>query len=167
LLKNTSAGWIKALNKGRLHSSFLIKMFKNQRNKAFIFIEPLLLFSGFVSVGLLAFFFLASVGEPVIVPVPDRDARIRANLSMTRVSAEMYSFEQGNYSYDNMCANPDIIRLLDDISATAGEKPFCQADGENYCVSSRLASDHTEYVCVSSMGAMGQIKCTSADTECK
>ncbi len=133
----------------------------SKNNRAFIFLEPLI-FVAFIGIGI---FSVAIVGVTGGARDAAQDTRIMEQMSQVRSMAEMH-YSQG-FVYDNMCTDSFIKQSLDDMAMQTGATPFCEADGQSYCVSSQLVSDPAEYVCVSASGGLGEIKCTSAHTDCK
>ena len=94
------------------------------------------------------------------------DARIRTGLAQTRSAAEMYYRDQGD-TYSGLCENLEVEMLLKDIASASGATPFCETDGDTYCIHFQMASDPSTHNCISSdrVVTMGSNPCT-ADLRC-
>ena len=137
---------------------------KNQKNTAFVLMGPLAIVAVFGAFSLAVSFMLFPLqraGPPVL------DARIQAQLSQIRGLAEIEYNQATPNAYDGVCVNADIAHLMTEIDQQSGGTVVCFASGNDYCISSPLASDPTKYFCIDSNGATGESVCASARTECK
>lgn len=78
-----------------------------------------------------------------------KDARIIADMSQIRSTAEI--FQGNNGSYLNLCSNADITTLQSDITTQGGTNFNCQVQatsGASYCVEAQMNS--TKWWCTDS-----------------
>ena len=76
-----------------------------------------------------------------------RDARIIADMSQLRSTAEIYF--SNNNSYSNLCQNNDVITLRDDIiNQGGGQNYFCEAASTDYCI--RVQLNNNQWWCIDS-----------------
>jgi len=128
---------------------------------------------GFTLIELLVVIAIIGILATIVVVVTrgardaTRDARIMTQLSQARSAAEVY-YSQNAYEYDGMCPtmNPagteyiapgdgDLITLFNDIFRQNGSAALiCHADGDDYCISTEMASDDRDDVCISSDGTI-------------
>ena len=131
---------------------------KRRGAKGFTLIELLVVIA---IIGILAAIVLVSLGG---ARTKARDARVDADISQVRSVAEMY-YDDHNYSYEGLCADPDYLRLQADMNTQSGNSTSCFDSTTDYCVSVVKAGGDT--VCVSDAGVVGSVACTDENTDCK
>lgn len=113
-------------------------------------------------IGILSGIVLASLNK---ARDKGQDAKIKAQLSQARNSAQSYNDSNGDYGAatdlcDNMFA--DSASGLD-IATTLGNYPqsmaslTCRSTGTEYAISASLVSDPTKFWCIDSTGAAQEI----------
>ena len=135
---------------------------KDKKSTAFVLMGPLAIVAAFGAISLAATFMVFSLGQ---ARINTKDARIQAQMSQIRGLAEI-SYNQDDM-YDNICTSTEIADLLVEIEQQSGAPAVCFASGDDYCISSPLASDPTKYFCIGANGVTGESVCASARTECK
>ncbi len=132
-------------------------MFKLYSKKAFTLIELLIVIA---IIGILSSITLISLKD---IKIKARDTRIMVALNQSKPFAEM--IHNDNDTYNTLCTSPDInttngpykdklIIINDEITNNGGEAK-CYADGDNYCVYSKLnilGIDPMQYFCVDNTG---------------
>jgi prepilin-type N-terminal cleavage/methylation domain-containing protein len=114
-------------------------------------------------IGILAALVLVALGN---ARQKASDARIKSDLGQLRTMGEVY-YDANNASYagfetcsDGTCnaggaafsGAADVGTLVTDVTTAAGVAPVINAVAQEFCVSSRLASDNAIITCVDSGG---------------
>ena len=137
---------------------------KHQKNTAFVLMGPLAIVAVFGAVSLSASFMVIVSSQARMAA---RDARIEAQMSQIRGLAEIEYNQATPHAYDGVCINATVVDLMADMDHQSKATSSCFASGDDYCISSPLASDPTKHACIGSNGVRGETVCTSAYTECK
>lgn len=117
-----------------------------KKNKGFTLIELLVVIA---IIGLLSTIVLVSLNS---ARNKAKDARIEADVSQVRTTAELYSSNNSN-SYTGLAAYGDITTLMNDIitqNPTAAQSVNVTTDGTAYAAGANLNGGG--YICVDSTG---------------
>ena len=121
-----------------------MKRHKYNLEKAFTIIELLVVIA---IIGILSSVVLASLNT---ARNKGNDAAVKSELSSIRAQAEIV-YDSAPSSYDNVCTDPQVVKLLAD-AVTKGGGPSACYDGANaYAASAKLKSG-TDHWCVDSTG---------------
>ena len=123
---------------------------------------------GFTLVELLVVIAIIGILATIVIVVTrgardaTRDARIQTQMSQIRSAAEMF-YSANGYSYgtaatDNMCEDSDdITSLIDDIEEQGNDVDVtCACNDQIYCVSSTMATDGRDDICISEAGTIAE-----------
>ena len=122
-----------------------------KKSKGFTLIELLVVIA---IIGILAAIVLVSLAG---ARDKARDARIQADISQIRSTAELY-YDDHSYSYTDFCSNSaEYNSLKDDINAQVSQTISCNGSGDDYCISAVLTDGSN--ICVSDGGVIGSVNC--------